>query len=59
MGNIRAWASILFGDLTKYYSLEDYLSDSSEEMLQRGREGANIYMNFSGWEIHVVKHTSW
>ena len=32
----------------------DSLSDSSEELLWRGRRGARIYMNFRGWGIHVV-----
>ena len=33
-------------ELTEDYSLEDTLSDSSEEQLQRGKEGAKGCQNF-------------
>ena len=36
---------MLFWDHTEDYSLGDSLSDSSEELLPRGKEGATIYRN--------------
>ena len=32
---------------------------SPEELLQRGRGEASLYMKFFGWKIHAVKQTSW
>ena len=36
-------SSLLFGDFTEDYSLEDSLSDSSKELLHKGRGEASIY----------------
>ena len=48
------------GNLTEDYSLGDSLSDSSEELLQKGNGGVRIYMNSSAVVEargeHVVEH---
>ena len=39
MHNLRVASYVLFGNLTEDHSLGDRLSNSSEELLQRGRGG--------------------
>ena len=46
MHNLKVDSYVLFGELTEDYSLGDHLSDSSEELLQRGKGGAMIYRSF-------------
>ena len=46
-------------DLAEDYIPGNSLSDSSEELLPRGRGGATLHMNFGGQEMHVDKHASW
>ena len=55
MHNVHIVSSVLFQDLTEDCSPGDSLSDYSEKLLQRGKGGARIYMNFFCWEKHVVK----
>ena len=42
--NVTSVSLSFIQGLTVDYSLGDSLSDSSKEVLQRGREGARIYM---------------
>ena len=44
--NLKFASSVLFRDHTEDYSLGDSLSDSSEELLQRGKGGARIHRRF-------------
>ena len=41
--NLEVASSVLFGGLTEDYSLGDGLSESAEELFQRGKGGARIY----------------
>ena len=55
MHNLKVASYVLFGDLTEDCSLGGgSLSDSSEELLQRGEGGARIY-SFC-WEKKKQKH---
>ena len=38
------------------YSLGDSISDSSEKLLQRGREEGQYTYNFSKGRVHAIKH---
>ena len=46
MHNLKVESYVLFGELTEDYSPGYSLSNSSEELLQRGNGGARMYMNF-------------
>ena len=46
--NLKAVSYALFQDLTEDYSLGDSLSDSSEELFQRGKEESGYIGVFTG-----------
>ena len=46
MHNLKVENYILCGKLIENYSLGDSLSESSEEMVQRGKGGARALTNF-------------
>ena len=56
--NMRAENFSFIWGLTEGYSLEDSLSDSSEELFQRGRGEVSIYVILEK-RIHAIRHTSW
>ena len=53
--NLKVASYVLFRDLSEDYSPGDSLSESSEEMFQRGEGGATIYRSFC-WKKNIVKH---
>ena len=46
MQNLKVENYVLFGRLSEGLRLEGNLSDSREEVLQRGKGGARVYRNF-------------
>ena len=46
MHKLKVLSYVLFGDLTQDYNLGYSLSESSEELLQRGKEGFKLSRSF-------------
>ena len=62
MHKLKVLSYVLFGDLTQDYNLGYSLSESSEELLQRGKEGFKLssfyWKNKSKTVVEYIKITS-
>ena len=57
MHNVKIVSYALFSELTEDYSPRDSSSESSEELLSRGKGGARMYRSFlAGEKKKVIKH---